>query len=212
MRPPNFQFYALNYLNDCIAYEKAFIRGLDSNSMELGRQETLCRIANQYRIARNFSVSSEASRLNAARIALDEIAHPATLEEAAAAVEKFVEKMAVTYRNRLPSAASKFLWFRYQSPFVIYDSLAAKALSFTGDASITAGYTRFVKLWSERYRRYEGEIDDACRLLATVKPFSLAADMPTNEFDQIVNEKWFSERVFDQFLWRSAVVSSPRID
>ena len=198
----NFNFFALLYLNDWYRFDRGFISGLSVSQTREIRRKCLERVANDYRVARNFKKLNEEAdnRLARALDALDSFSRPNSGEDVDSAVIGLSEKFCSYYGTNAVSAASKFLWMQYQSPVIIFDGRAVQCLSLLK----TTNYPTYRKEWLSRYSEHEPSILKALTELPLVKKFSLAHRMPDTEFGQLIANKWFQERVFDKFLWWNA--------
>ncbi len=102
------------------------------------------------------------------------------------------------YGNRgLLSLTTKFLWLKFKSPILIYDSQARIAVeSRDGDL---AGY---YKNWLIEFENYKDEIQRVCLKLSQHNLYAVDQSIATKEYiNKISTNKWFHERVFDIYLW-----------
>ncbi|MGH9343801.1 MAG: hypothetical protein ACRD19_08575 [Terriglobia bacterium] len=209
----NFRFHALRYLNGWCEIDEPRWRELSDDEDRETRLRAVQKIARRYKISRNFRKLQDefnGSRLTRVLDALDSIKRPDTPEDVDGAVNTLANRFKEEYGKITISAASKFLWFRYRSPVVIYDSRAHKGLNNllkkTGNDMIMVkdhDYPAYRKVWSEQFgqREVSESIEKACDELVSVKPFSFAWRMSDENFTRIVESRWFHERVFDDFLW-----------
>ncbi len=104
------------------------------------------------------------------------------------------------------SAASKLLWLRNRSPYLIYDKRAVTALDRLGNKFKKGDYSAYREIWTEEYEKRRDAIADASRgLVALPKNYTAAFSLTDDEFTKIVQEPWFCERVFDIYLWELGV-------
>ena len=103
-------------------------------------------------------------------------------------VERVYQKFFECYGRRTLVATSKILWFKFQSPIVIRDSRAMKAL---GLKEKQCSYDIFYSEWHKKFKAEEAAISKACDELAKKHP----------EYKKIISERSFRERVFDICLW-----------
>jgi hypothetical protein len=127
---------------------------------------------------------------------------PLLVQEFASALEK------LGYDNLL-SAASKLLWLRSRSPFLIVDSRAVRALKTRGPSFEKKDYASYAKSWRVAYSKHEFEISKALTGLPRFVQFTAAAHLGRAAVAGLVREPWFAERTFDQYLW---LVGAPKTD
>jgi hypothetical protein len=101
------------------------------------------------------------------------------------AVLRLTRDLQQIYHREVLSASSKFLWFAWGQEIIIYDSQALAALR-----------ARVPNLRVKDYRAY-------CAAWSAL--FSECAEGVANECARQgkSSERWFHERVFDLYLWRS---------
>ena len=97
------------------------------------------------------------------------------------------------YGEHLIVAASKTLWFKFQSPIVVIDSRAEGALKIEYQGP---RYEIFFRAWQDKFKQEKGKISEACAELAQTHP---------NHNDKICLP-WFAERVLDRYLWEKGGV------
>jgi len=119
----DFRYAAFIYLYEWVCYDRRFMKALEfregsENDQEFARKE-LFAVAKHYDIIRNFKLKKEGPRLLPAWNALKEIAKPTSQQDAKECVSQLVENLRRPYGLDPWSAASKFLWMRFQSLIVI---------------------------------------------------------------------------------------------
>ncbi|MFC4311410.1 hypothetical protein ACFPN2_20085 [Steroidobacter flavus] len=119
---------------------------------------------------------------------------PTRVSELASAFERELDS------NNLLSAASKLLWLRSRTPFVIYDSRAVRALSLEQRFD-KRNYASYSQAWKLAYRSRQADIHHALKNLPKFAHFTAAADRGETYIAEIASHEWFAERVFDQYLW-----------
>lgn len=212
----NFHYSASDYLSNWVNYDHRFNSTLGyrpecrppENSDCL--HETLIEASRVYGVARNFkSEPAGIRRLGPLRTCLAEIQSvPVNDDQAIKAVVDLVKELRKPYEKNLFSAASKFLWFRFKSPIVIYDQYAYDGLKkklYRGSRTDFFKdnhnwYANYVYARREKYAKHEEQIRTACQELKQFKRFTAAAEMPDYEIDKWVDNPWFRERVFDFYL------------
>jgi len=199
--PANLRFCALKYLNDWIQYDRQFVRGLSKTGDD--RLDCFTQAATYYRVARNFKGLADESTRQKLLEALDERSGPISEGEVDDKVNDLSDSFRTICGKRAISASSKFLWITHRSPVVILDSRAVRALNemHTGQRLTEANYAAYRKTWLAEFARHQNAIESACNELSRVKEFTLASELPDEKFSTLIKERWFRERVFDQFLW-----------
>ncbi len=199
----NLYHAAYSYLEECLSVDLKCIAAL---SDELRSEKEVCgeltAMATYYRIIRNFSSTAceEPFRLSPVLTELRPLKLPASDEAAIALVDAFVDALTKHYDRRLISAATKILWMRFQSPIVIYDSLAWGALAKRGLLKGSDGYREYLYAWRAAYQPIEDDVRSAAHELVAIKRFTLAADTRDQDLSKLVSNDWFCERVFDHWL------------
>lgn len=163
--------------------------------------EKLVEVANYYRVMRTLKTQTnprEKMRLADAYELLLQVEHP-TASSPVEQVEALKRDLGRVYGNQPLSAASKFLWMRFRSPVIIYESLAARWLK-KNSVYRDGSYSNYCQNWREQYEKHEDSIRNACGDLVNVKTFTLAADLPDREIVELTSNTWFRERVFDHYM------------
>jgi len=174
----------------------------------------LAAAATHYSVIRGFKIDPSEQRLEHLLLALEERAQPGSDSEAISEVCALVESLKSFYSRELVSASSKFLWFRFRSPIVIYDSFAYEGLrrsclSFNKQGfnpnrhfvdRYTDWYREYAEEWRRQYLSMRAIICHACGELPAFKKFTPAFDIEDSALHELVENEWFRERVFDSFL------------
>jgi hypothetical protein len=194
------KFFALMYLNDWYWWDKPFIERL-RNKDKSERLEALHDAAKFYKVTRNFKKIEESNRLELALDHLESFQGPVDSENVNKTVNDLSEALKVEYGKHTISASSKFLWLRFKSPVIIYDSRALGWLTTNGFKPSDDSYASFRESWLKAFCEKEQEIKLSCTDLHTVKEYSHANSATDSEILWLVSETWFHERVFDKYLW-----------
>ena len=201
----NFHYAAHTYVDNWVVCDREArkVLGFGSGATPTDKEacEQLKKVANIYSVTRNFRKEEDGcARLSPVWKALLEIQkQPVNDTEAKYCVEKLVNTLKPTYGRELLSAASKFLWMRFGSPIIIYDSLTWDWIrNQEGYSSITR-YNEFYDAWRKKFNEHQKEIVAACEELlnANVTKFLCPSEAEEKEFEQAVKSQWFYERVFD---------------
>lgn len=178
------------------------MENLSPNKNQHDRLRWMQKAAVNYRINRHFKNIEGETRFDKALKALDEVSDSVTVENVDEIVSQLAERFKSDYGKTAISAASKFLWFRCKSPVVIYDSRAFKCLKKLCDGRLDEhDYKEYRRNWKAQFAKHENSIRSSCADLVRVKDFSLAQDATDQGLEQLVNNLWFRERVFDKYLW-----------
>lgn len=89
------------------------------------------------------------------------------------------------YHREVLSASSKFLWFAWDREIIIYDSQALATLQKRSPNLQAKDYPAYCTSWKALFSECSNEIAIECARQGAS------------------NERWFHERVFDWYLWRS---------
>jgi len=198
----NLYYSAYSYLDEWMREDRHFHQVLafeKANEIPAAKGiECLVKVAKYYKVIRTLKTTEENFRLEAAYEALLAI-EPLNKEDVVRKVENFAEVLGKVYGSIALSAASKFLWMRFRSPVIIYDSIASGWLCKNCNYNYD-GYSNYHQIWSSKYREYEEHIREACAELKYIKKFTLACEIPDKELSEWTISQWFMERVFDHFM------------
>ncbi|MGF1831490.1 hypothetical protein L4D04_20410 [Photobacterium angustum] len=202
---PTFDYFALKYLNQWLEHDSIYSEQLKSESWD-ERLEGFSSACSFYGIARNlhkkFDLDKGLRRYEPALKLLDDFdvrgLEQSSFKAVIDAQLSFEKELSGIYGgNRLVSLVTKILWLRYQWSAVIYDSRAKNTLSFHGD-----DLTRYTIRWHEHYALFADQITESCNNLQDMISYSVDPNQATKEYvNNISNEDWFQERVFDMYLW-----------
>ena len=199
----NFDYFALSYLNTWLDFDKGHRQRLTDKDTKISR-EALVEIAKEYKVGRSFWKSKECGcRLEPVMDALFESVVPESGEKAVEEVENLKERLKNTYGKDLLSASSKFLWFKYQSLIVIYDSRAVATLRREYGLNRKPSYAEYYEKWKKIYPCYDERIQESCGRLSKALKYTTQGSTPGKRecVEKISNEQWFRDRVFDKFLY-----------
>ncbi|ULN67218.1 hypothetical protein MID13_19105 [Vibrio gigantis] len=199
----NFCYFSMMYLNDWIYWDKPFIERI-SNTNKTERIKGLHDAAKYYKVTRNFKIITEDMRFEKALGELDLVNCPSNAEEAISTVNALSVALMNVYGKNALSAASKFLWLKFKSPILIYDSRAYEWLKARGYQVATGDYASYYHAWNSAYSEVESDIDMAAKDLYKVKEYSQAFDYKDQCIRALTSEHWFKERIFDKYLWFNA--------
>lgn len=156
---------------------------------------------NYFRVARNFKNLSDevAEKISTELLEVSD----ASNESYRSKVGKLATRFKDIFGQSNLSAASKLLWLRNRSPYLIYDSRAVNALRCLGNKFDKADYISYCEVWEGEYEGRSNAISLAAHGLVNLPRTYTAAygNKADDELTNLVHSKWFIERVFDIYLW-----------
>ena len=199
----NVHYFSLLYLNDWVYWDERFIERLCNQDKSI-RIEGLHDAAKYYKVTRNFKYIDECTRFESALDEVEKILKPNSEIEAIDAVNQLAKSLMAIYGKNAISAASKFLWLKYKSPIIIYDSRAYNWLKSKNYRIVIGDYSSYYAAWLNAFSLAEPDIKEALLDLYKVKKYSQAAEYDDLAIIKLTSNRWFRERVFDKFLWFNA--------
>jgi len=191
------------YLNDWIYWDEQFSNGIKSKSRKMGLK-SIQEAAKYYKISRNFKIIKSEERLSYALEQLKLVKGPVTKFNFCKKVTDLSNIYKKKYKQNTISASSKFMWLRFRSPVLIYDSRAVRYLKNNNYLSGNVNYEKFSAAWLSAYGDYSNEINRICKDLHKSKEYTRAHEYSDKEVKLITATDWFKERVFDKYLWFNA--------
>ena len=198
----NFDYFALSYLNTWLDFDKGHIQRLAGKGSGTPR-DALVEIAIEYKVSRCFPIDMEGERrLGPIMVRLRNATKPRSQRAAKEEVAKLKGQLSCIYKQDTLSASSKFLWFKYQSLIVIYDSRAVATLREYG-LNRKPSYAEYYEKWKKIYPCYDERIQESCGRLSKALKYTTQGSTPGKRecVEKISNEQWFRDRVFDKFLY-----------
>ncbi len=191
----SFNYYALRYL---LLWEQAE-RKIFEHFSASKTPEALRKAMHHFRISRSFSGIADDSKAILIVRALEQANsnHPA--ENVHALAGQFKDD----FQSFNLSAASKLLWWKHKSPYLIYDSQAVKTLRKLGHRFENRDYADYENSWRSAYDNYKSEIDKSAASLINLQPFISHWHPTEDSISQLANQSWFKERIFDIALWEN---------
>ncbi|MEW7864658.1 hypothetical protein [Aeromonas diversa] len=199
----NFHYFSMMYLNDWFYWDEPFISRISDTNKDK-RIMGLHDAAKYYKVTRNFKTIPERVRFEKALDELELISCPSNAEDAISTVNELSSALMKNYGRNAVSAASKFLWLKFKSPILIYDSRAYEWLRTRGHQIPVGDYASYYDAWNSAYSEAESIIDASTKGLFKVKEYSQAYDREEQAIKTLTSERWFKERVFDKYLWFNA--------
>jgi hypothetical protein len=192
---------AYSYLDEWMWRDSRFYQVMrfdncHNTSLDLG-VNTLVETAAYYGVARTLKKAGETRRLAAAYVELQKT-RLSEGDNAIEVVKRLAERLREIYGSYALSAASKFLWMRFRSPIVIYDSIVSKWLQNHG--YVDDDYSTYWQVWQRKYSEREEQIGEACADLTGINRFTLACQISDDQLAKWTSSQWFKERVFDHFM------------
>lgn len=193
---PSLEFCALRYL---LLWHQTDSRLHDAMKAEPHVGDLRAALHN-YGVARTFKGIKDHAKASCALQALREIDNQPGLSPVEK-VEFLMGQFATHFERANLSAATKLLWLRYRSPFVILDARACTALVELKQKFDKRSYAEYFDAWNAAFNQQKERVIAAADQLATVQPFFAAwHPTPTSVLD-LVRQPWFLERIFDIYLW-----------
>lgn len=206
MAKNEFRRYALHYLNFWVSQDRMLCEAL-AGSDDSEKLKFLAKAAAFYRIARNLPRRYDEGKGLPRYGPLLEIIgalNPADFEgeNLLPSIKKVRKKISGRYGHRdVLSATTKFLWLKMQSPIIIYDSQARKALG-----AAPGKIDEYYSLWREKFSTSEQQIREACDSLQEVHEYTEKPEITTPQYiAEKASQSWFRERVFDVYLWHTGL-------
>ncbi|WP_103308082.1 MULTISPECIES: hypothetical protein [unclassified Pseudomonas] len=198
----NFKYFALMYLNDWHQWDQPFSERIFSSNKTQSLQ-AFHHAAKYYKVTRNFRIDKTESRLQGALDLVRSGRGKLTEKNVCEKVNQLALAFEKRYGKNAVSAASKFLWLRYKSPVVIFDSRAKQWLNKNG-YKVPNHYEGYREQWLAAFSDHSLQIERACAALVNAHDFSMAFESSPKEIVPITTSLWFKERVFDKYLWFNA--------
>lgn len=200
MTERNFDYCALQFLNNWLDKEEIYFDLLSSSNLENQRQ-ALVKAGGHFRVARNVPKKYD---LNGKRYqAILDILSTTdnlNLDNVVDVVNDVQTSISENYGNRqVLSLTTKFLWLKFKAPVRIYDTQARISLGTQEN-----NYNAFHEAFSLYYEDKESEIVGACNRLKNVTTYSVSPNMSHKDVENIVSKQWFRERVLDMYLWNNS--------
>jgi len=197
MKLPTFEFCALRYLL-LWSQKEARIHEQMKDSPEVS---DLREALSHFGIARNFRNISEDK---IARTAIDTLLKVSgdNSPSAEQKVIKLARRFEAKFNKFNLSAASKLLWLRHRSPFLIFDDRAFRSLKrLSQEPFKKQEYLKYVSAWRSTYDQNQNAIKQAVTHLPDALPFVRDWYQSKEEIASLASQDWFQERIFDIYLW-----------
>lgn len=196
-----FEYSSLYYLNQWLSYDKDYCLAL-SGPNQKEKLSALKSAGGFYRVARNLPTAfDEKIGIERYQPVLDIIDNLSIDQFEKDPVKKILEietEISNKYGNRgVLSLTTKFLWLKFKSPILIYDSQARIAVgSKNGDLQ------DYYEKWLAEFENHKEEIQSVCTILSSLSLYAVDQRLADKKYiDEISSSKWFHERVFDIYLW-----------
>ncbi|WP_312769068.1 hypothetical protein [Pseudoxanthomonas mexicana] len=190
----SFDYYAMRYLLLWHQSESVMVDGFASNPVA-----TLRSAMHGFRVARSFAGLADEQR---AKFVVEAVLSMRS-NVAAKNVLGLAEKFEKEFERRNLSAASKLLWIRDRSPYLIYDSRALRALKRYPVRVKNADYESYEVAWRSSYDEHKVEINKSVESLVNLQPYVQHWHPTKDSLRRLVRKPWFKERVFDIALWEN---------
>ncbi len=191
------EFCALHFLIQWLRSEKALHEAIKDNPSGESIRGALA----YFQVARNFKGLKDPATVAVIRDSLLKIRNDQSLTTKLK-VEALASHLQSHFQKFNLSAASKLLWLSYREPFIVYDNRTVVALKRKFKHKFAArNYTEYSNAWRAEYAKSELAIRAAIKQLPKGRMFMPACRLTDDELLHLAEETWFTERVFDTFLW-----------
>jgi hypothetical protein len=219
----SFEYCALQYLNAWLERDRAWCEALQTGSTK-EKLEVLGSAAFFFRIARNlpltYDVQATPKRKRYEPV-LDIIDRATQADfqgdhdHLLTAIERIRKQIKDRYGGAkgkdVRSATTKFLWLKFKSPIIIFDSRALRALADRKKVKRPCGLSEYYNAWRGFFNDHAGDVNKACAALKEVLDFSWNPKKAREIYDsEISGQRWFKEKVFDIYLWNLGSPPSDR--
>jgi hypothetical protein len=193
-----YEYYAFQFLSQWQEDEFALYMAISAKPEEVQVRKAL----SYFQVSRNFKGIDEPGNLTFVVQSLQAVCCDPSLSAPVAKVNKLASIFQSRFGQLNVSAASKLLWLSSRCPYIICDSRATKALKKQFHYKhADESYEKYVEAWRNEFTNHKKQIENAANALPRARPFT-RANVPSDEdLLKMVNEPWFSERVFDVLLW-----------
>jgi hypothetical protein len=197
MNVPPYEFCAHKFL-DLWRDEEPLHNGMQGTPSA----DQVMRALKHFKVSRTFKGLSDAGAEQISGYLVEASSREGTYPER---VTSLAERFREHFGQFNLSAASKLLWLRDRSPYLIYDARAVTALRRLGNKRFDS-YASYYEAWQREYNERSGTIAAAAHGLVDLpREYTAAFLLTDSELSKLVHEPWFCERVFDIYLWEVGV-------
>lgn len=194
---PSFTFCALRYLHTWYPREKEIHELLTQERCDT---QSVLKALSYFQVSRSFTGLRKDNK--------SAVVRDAFIEAIRAPRENRVEQLATSFEEAgfsyNLSAASKLVWLWSPGSCKVYDKRARTALvRYYGLQGVDTGYAAFSTAWQNAYHAQQPVIRAAAQALLApaVRAFMSPRVPPVDDLEQVVEEDFFLERIFDNYLW-----------
>lgn len=198
-----FEFCALRFLLQWEQREKKLHALMKDNPSRDDIRKSL----RYFQVARNFKELKSDNKVDYILNAIHNVSRKQSLSPEAKVTE-LAKQFKSEFQTFNLSAASKLLWLRYKSPFIVYDSRAVKALKRLGCHFDERNYSKYCDQWKTQYEKHKSEVKTATARLVEIRSFFPVWHQSEGVLVLLISKPWFLERVFDVYLWEKGGESS----
>ena len=197
--PPSFAFCAFSFLAQWQESECALHKALSSSHPT---EDDILKALSYFQVSRTFKGLREPGNTKIVLDAFIHIRDDRTLLTPEEKVDRLASSFQRTFKQFNLSAATKLLWLSNRKSFIIYDARAVRALTHHfPHRGCDNSYTEYSNAWRKEFEKVQDEIQPAVEILPTGRVFMRSCPPDMQELVRMANETWFTERVFDIFLW-----------
>jgi hypothetical protein len=188
-------------LNQWLEHDRSYCDAFDGGS-RTSQLEHLERAGGFYRVSRNAPLQYDEGKELKRFEPIVEIFETLIFDSSQPVnfVNKVASSISEQYGGRnVLSLTTKFLWLKYKSPIVIFDSQARKALRVS-----SGDYGVYYAKWQSEFEKHIPQIQLISSALPKHHRYAVDQQQGTPEYiSTVCNEQWFHERVFDNYLWQA---------
>lgn len=194
---PTYEYCSARFLDLWVRKEQDVYK-----AMQKPDSESIRKALTHFRVARSFAGIARPEVGNGVALLLTEYSKDITPETAPGRVSDLAKssKFGNEFQQNI-SAASKLLWMCHRAPFVIYDSRALRALQRENFTLKSGNYHAYYHAWRSAYESQVKRVRAAVDRLPVFVQFTVFGEHGKEELRAMVQQDWFAERVFDQYLW-----------
>lgn len=208
-KDPDFDYFALRALMLWVRAERDLLKSFRRAPTSDAIRQSL----KHFMISRNFKgIGSDPTVAKSIARLLEKVSAKQryTPDEAVEKVLLLEKRFVTKFKRSNLSAASKLLWLKHRTPFIIYDKRAVDALPIDVDAlpieKDKRNYPAYCRRWRLEFGKVQGEIESAAKRLLKLQGYFSSCLSSKIKLKTVVNRPWFHERIFDVYLWEKGGV------
>lgn len=195
------EYFSLHYLDMWLKHDRLYHEALNNGTRD-EKLSSITKAMSYYKVARNLPKECDegngCKRYEPILGIIDKVVISDFSDNTLKSISKIQSKISKAYGGKsVLSVTTKLLWLKIRSPIIIYDSQARKALN-TPDGDLPSFYSA----WRAGFETHREDIVTVCEKLRKVAKYAYDQTTATPSYvQQISDQPWFQERVFDMYLW-----------